>query len=363
MNRWTKRLSCAILALALALAALPAFAASTYKGYVSANTTQVYAQPNVLSKSLGTVSYGESLNVLAWRDGWARVKNGSGKIGYCKLSTLSAKDNNTLDMDGWVREDGAHVRNRPSSSGKSIATVKAGTKLRAVAITKDKKWVRVRSGKKYGYIASGDLSRTPVSTSSAQRVWIVSDGAVNVYRSQSATSAMGTVSHGQSFELVRTEGKRACIRANGKTAWVAKDVLSKKDPNTLNQTAYAQVSGKALYGNALLRNAKASLRRDEKLTVVSVSKNGKWSRVRKGKNYYYVLSLLLDDEKAPEDGRVLTCAKDVALYSDAKLSGTPIATVKADDFVRLTGVSGAALKLETSDGTVGYCSCDGWRAV
>ena len=97
--------------------------------------------------------------------------------------------------------------------------------------------------------------------------------------------------------------------------------------------------------------------------MVSTTPNGTWSRVKKGKKYYYVLSLLLDDEKAPEGGRTLTCTADrMNLYPDARISESPVDRLKKGDTVQLTGIKSGHLKVKTPSGVTGYCTAGGWSA-
>ena len=366
MRNFIKQILCAVLALALLMAALPASAASGngYQAYAVNNTVTVYKLPNPLAKQLGTISYGEGVRALARKDGWVQIKNANGAVGYCASDALSTKNPNTLDLDGYVRAGGAAVYAKPGTSYKKLATAKAGTKLHAIAMTPDKKWVRVKSGKRYGYVQASALSKAPAADK--KQVWIVSNRAVGVSRTRDGSdSSAGTVSQGQSFELVKVDGNRAYIQnSKGKGGWVSKEVISTQNPNTLNKAMYAQVSGKILYPHAVAKSPSAKLSKGDKVTVVSVTPDGDWSRVKKGKKYYYVFSLLLDADKAPAEGRTLKCtAESVLVYSNSKLSGSPVALLKKGDEVRLTGVGGGGLKVRTKDGVTGYCAAGGWKAA
>lgn len=154
-----------LLTLALLAAIPPANAASLYdiatKGYVIENTMDVYQYPSILSKLLGTMSFGEDVRVLSWQDGWIRVQNHKGKIGYCPYGSLSRKDPCTLDMFGYVKEAGVHVYAKPGAGYKIIDSLEMGDRLRVVGMTKDKEWLRVYSGKRFGYVQKELMSKTP----------------------------------------------------------------------------------------------------------------------------------------------------------------------------------------------------------
>ena len=365
MHIFLKRFLCAGMLLLLMLSALPAQAANGgVQAYVKEGVLTVYKSPNVLSKSLGTMAYGQGVQVTAWRDGWARVQNGKGATGYCALNALTRKNPNTLDVDGYVRKNGGTLFTKPGTTYQLIAVLSPGTKLHVLAVTPDRKWARARYGKKTGYIHIAELSKSPdASADEIGTVWIVSNNAVGVSKDRKGNFSNGSlVSHGQRYALLETAGDRCRIRnGKGRTGWVPRSVVSTRNPNTLSQTMYAQVSGNALYPNSILKNASGSISRNEKLTVVSTTPNGGWSRVKKGNKYYYVLSLLLDDEKAPEGGRTLTCTADsMNLYPDAKTSESPVARLKKGDTVQLTGIKSGHLKVKTTSGATGYCAAGGW---
>ena len=155
------RILCCLLALAL-LFANCAFAAAegALPGYVTANTMKVYQYPSPLSKLLGTMTYGEAVKVLDMKDGWLKVQNREGDIGYCETGSLSQK-NPALDMYGYVKETGAYVYAKPGMGWKVIAKVEMGDELHVVGMTKDKTWLRVKNGSKYGYVLTDLVSKTP----------------------------------------------------------------------------------------------------------------------------------------------------------------------------------------------------------
>ena len=164
MKKYLFRFMVCILMLALLTSVPGAFAASTanvIRGYVTANTMKVYQYPSPLSKTLGTMSYGEDVSVLAWQDGWMKVQNHKGQIGYCEYGGLS-RTNPTMEIFGYVKEAGAYVYAKPGLGYKIIASVSMGDELKVVGMTKDKTWLRVQNGSKYGYILTELMSKTPI---------------------------------------------------------------------------------------------------------------------------------------------------------------------------------------------------------
>lgn len=162
MKRFFRILSC-MLALVMLVSLPGAFAASSaadIPGYVVANTMPVYQYPHLLSAVLGTMSYGESVLVLSWQDGWFRVQNIKGEIGYCPYGGLSPV-NPALDIYGYVKENGAYVFAKPGLGYKVIAQVTMGKEVHVVGMTRDKTWLRLKNGDTYGYVLTELISKTP----------------------------------------------------------------------------------------------------------------------------------------------------------------------------------------------------------
>ena len=91
------------------------------------------------------------------------------------------------------------------------------------------------------------------------------------------------------------------------------------------------------------------------MTVVAVSPEEGWCRVKYGRSYYYVPSIFLDTEKAPASGRkVHIWDASETIYSKASFSSSKVATVKNSDVLYLIGVSGSGAKVRTANGKTGY---------
>ena len=291
-----KKLICllsALMAFILALGAFPAFAETGRTAYVVGNTMPVYQMPNKLSKTLGVMAYGQSLKITAWKNGWAQVKNTKGHVGYCSLNALSAKDPNTLRRDVYVKEANTCIFAKPAPGYKCIAKVDRGARLNAVALTRDKKWVRVWNGKHFGYMKTTALSVEPLieGTSKGEKIWIVGNKAqIPTIDYLGKGKKLGHISHGQSYELLFTEGNRSCLRnANGKIGWVPSSCISKTNPNTLEIPMYARSTGNYLYSN-IDTGAGKKILKGTLVTVVALTPDGNWSRVKIDGKYYYMES-------------------------------------------------------------------------
>lgn len=300
----TKRIFCAVLALGMLLS-LAVSIAEGYLTYVVTNTMKVYKYPNQLSRVMGTMSYGEDVHVLTWKDGWLKVQNDKGQIGYCEFGGLSTRNPNNLNIDAYVKEAGAYVFAKPGTGYKSIGAVTMGQQLDALAMTPDDEWVRVSNGKRIGYIQADKLSKTPTSFhSSLNRVWVVSDTAVAVSSSKNIASGklLGRASHGEWFELLDieetkyTNGSARIRNSKGEIGWIDVSAISSQNPNNMSQTMYAVKSGLLLSNGLFAQSGKTHINRGDPVTVVSVTPNNKTFRVKKGSKYYYIAGENLSTE-------------------------------------------------------------------
>ena len=362
MHQKVKCFICIALMLALTLC-IPAATASAQGriGYVVETALPVYAGPHQAARVLGYMAYGEALWVRAWKNGWAQVLNRSGNMGYCLLSGLSGDDPNTFNINAYVKSGGATVYAKPSTDYSVRIRVPAGACFKAVSMTRDGKWVRLKNGSLYGYALASELSTKPTTCT----IWIVSDGAVAVMADSNAWGAtVGTVSHGQSYELLAIQGDRAQIRnASGKTGWVPKSVISYTDPNDMDFTAYAQVSGKLLWPNSILSGSAVSVKAGTPVQVVSLSEDGSWYHVKYNGKYYYALGYLFNNKAAPEGGRILYCGTDSCeVHAEPSFTSKNLATLTLGEAVQLIGVSdgGGALRIRTKSGVVGYVPPGSW---
>ena len=71
--------------------------------YVTVSALPVYASASSSSKLLGTMCLGESMTMIGASDGWAKVRNSSGALGYCLVNGLSTKDINTLNKPYYAK--------------------------------------------------------------------------------------------------------------------------------------------------------------------------------------------------------------------------------------------------------------------
>ena len=110
---------------------------------------KVYVSPTTSSRVLITMVRGQKVTAVVHSNGWCRLRNAAGKIGYCKSSNLSKADVNAGKC--WIISDTACLVH--ASSGKSV---------------------QVTYGQCFTYVKR-EGSRTYIKNRSGETGWIDSD--------------------------------------------------------------------------------------------------------------------------------------------------------------------------------------------
>lgn len=194
-----------------------------------------------------------------------------------------------------------------------------------------------------------------------KQIWIVWDTATGVSSAadHDMVSDMGIVSHGQSYELLGISGDMAKLRNHkGEIGYVSAQVISEEDPNTLDLTLYAQVSGEILCTNSNAQHMykKYSMEKGEAIQVVAVTPSGSWYRVQRDGKFYYVLREFLAETPPPEEGRILVNTLDnLTVYATSTISDQVVTHLEKGEQVHLIGVGmSCGRKIRTRDGKIGY---------
>jgi len=328
----------------------PSFALSKGTVYINSTTAKVYKKKSTSSASLGTLSFGQTVRCTAVSGSWATVKNSSGATGYMKTNTLTQTNPNTYKKTVYIQKNGLKVYAHASTASKKMASLKAGAKYTAVA--KSGKWLRIKNGKYYGYVQA---DYTGSSYDKGTKVYM-NERLITVTSAPQAFDSIGSLSLGQSCYLLEKTNRYAKVRSAGGRIGYINDpsVLTNKNPNTLNKTMYVQASSMPYYPNAIIENAKGTLKKNTPVTVVAQCKQG-WYRVKIKGKYYYMPEIVLDSSKAPSGGRVYY-ANDLCdwLYEKPNLSAKKVAPVKEGDKLILLGCKGSGLKVKNADGKIGY---------
>lgn len=301
--------------------------------YVSANTLNVYKDAATGTKLLGVMCYGDKLALLATADGWAKVQNSAGGIGYCKLDGLSTANPNKLDKTGYAKADGVPLRKKPLNDAEVYKRLSLGDSVRAVAITPDKVWARVHlSSGSYGYVETRYLSAQKPSADADKGEAEVGDGFSDMDRiaayakatnlriyafPDEDSDALGVLSFGESIWVNgKGGGWLRVVNGSGKTGYCKSGGLTKTNPNTYSVTLYAKADGVKLYQNASTSaDTLGTAKKNTKLTGVAISSDKEWIRLKNGSDYAYVQAENVstkpqEDAASAQAKKVLSLAED-----------------------------------------------------
>ncbi len=381
-KRWTALLL--LISLALGMAGFgPAALAESRTVYVASNTLKVYKKASTSSKLLGVMAYAEKLSCLAVSDSWARVENASGDIGYCKKSSLTTENPNTLDKTVYITKSGVKVYSRPSTSAEVLVKVGDGDLKKgytAVAVTSDGDWVRLKNGKSYGYAQMKYISSAPAADEAADELSetvYVSSNTLKVYKKTSTSSAvLGTMSFGESLTLLQASDEWAKVRNDsGSVGYCKLSALTDENPNGLPVTAYATKDDVKVYKRpSTSADVLKKLEEGKGVDMVAVNKDRDWARVElSGGKYGYVQTkfLVLDalpaePEQIPgedyanlEGTTAYVTSATLKVYKHADAEADVLGTLAYGEETTLLKVSDGWAMVRSGSGSIGYCGYGG----
>lgn len=295
--------------------------------FVVSNTLRVYQKASSSSKLLGTISYGDRMKLIALEDDWAKIENPNGDTGFCKFSSLSTKNPNTLDERRYLNEDSVSIYAKPVTSAKVLATGKLNDRITAVAITEDGDWLRIERSGGYGFVQAKHTSKNKIDDGGAEdddpvnpfietKVY-VTNATLPIYKKESSSSTqLVLMSLGEKLTLTGVDGSWAHVRTGGGTEGYCKYAgLSTANPNKYDETLYAKDDGIRLYKNATTDSEVVkTVNINTRLTGVAISPGEDWIRVENGSSYAYVRSKDISKSKidtfSEEIEDVIGIAKD-----------------------------------------------------
>ncbi|MEG1547953.1 MAG: SH3 domain-containing protein [Clostridia bacterium] len=146
-------LGCTLLAASSALAAEQSF------GQVTANGVNMRAQANKESASLGELTLGTTVEVLADEDSWFRVMY-NGTVGYVRSEYLFVNEGGS--RGAYVLDDGSVLRGGPDQSSYVVEKLSAGQGVKVKSIIGE--WYFVVANDQVGYVHRTQLTMTKAST-------------------------------------------------------------------------------------------------------------------------------------------------------------------------------------------------------
>ena len=346
--------------------------------YVTANTLPVYKTYSTSSKVLGTMSYGESMTLLATNSSWAYVKNSAGATGYCKLSGIGSSNPNKYSEKIYINSSNVKVYKKPDTSSGVMMTLSKNASYTAVAKTPDNEWARLKNGSAYGYVQMKYISTSKVDDDAPStpdlttKTVYISANTLNAYKSASTSSkVLGVMSYGESMTLLATSGDWAQIRNSANAVGYCKlSGLTATNPNNLDVRVYVSSASAKIYKKpSTSADVLTTVKLNDSFTAVAITADSAWARVKSGSSYGYIqASKLSASETEPEEpdepdiplvSTVYISANTLVAYSSPSTSSKNLGTMSYGERMTLLGVDGSWAKIQNSSGAVGYCKLDG----
>ena len=347
--------------------------------YVTANTLPVYKTYSTSSKVLGTMSYGESMTLLATNSSWAYVKNSSGATGYCKLSGIGSSNPNKYSEKIYINSSNVKVYKKPDTSSGVMMTLSKNASYTAVAKTPDNEWARLKNGSAYGYVQMKYISTSKVDDDAPStpdlttKTVYISANTLNAYKSASTSSkVLGVMSYGESMTLLATSGDWAQIRNSANAIGYCKlSGLTDANPNNLDVRVYVSSASAKVYKKPTTSAAVLTTARlNDSFTAVAITADSAWARVKSGSSYGYIQASSLsasetepdepDEPETPLDSTVYVGSNTLPVYASASTSSKLLGTMSYGESMTLVALhSETWAQVRNSSGAVGYCKIDG----
>ena len=346
--------------------------------YVTANTLPVYKTYSTSSKVLGTMSYGESMTLLATNSSWAYVKNSAGATGYCKLSGIGSSNPNKYSEKIYINSSNVKVYKKPDTSSGVMMTLSKNASYTAVAKTPDNEWARLKNGSAYGYVQMKYISTSKVDDDAPStpdlttKTVYISANTLNAYKSASTSSkVLGVMSYGESMTLLATSGDWAQIRNSANAVGYCKlSGLTATNPNNLDVRVYVSSASAKVYKKpSTSADVLTTVKLNDSFTAVAITADSAWARVKSGSSYGYIqASKLSASETEPEEpdepdiplvSTVYISANTLVAYSSPSTSSKNLGTMSYGERMTLLGVDGSWAKIQNSSGAVGYFKLEG----
>ena len=239
-----------------------ATAAAARQGVVGVDGLSVYQQASTKSKQLGTLTKGQTVNVVNWNSEWAYIEL-DGNYGFCALSGLTqAGSEATLSptvapdtsnaKTGTVTAASLIVYESANAGAKKLGTLKKNQTVNVLKTSGD--WAYIELKGNYGFCSAKGLSVSdsdegvPSGFKQEQFKATVVTSDARVYARTNTNSENVALKQGAEVQVVAYNATWACVLQNGSYGFVPVKALSK--------ASYAPISGD---GEALQTLLKALL--------------------------------------------------------------------------------------------------------
>ena len=165
-----RRLSCALIALVLLIAVVPAASAAGMGAYFHSNA-KVYQKPSTSSASIG-VPKGTSVTITAINGGWAQVYR-DGVTAYCPTTSLILANR----IKGYTNQS-TKIYASPSKSSASMS-LGLNTEVYIIGVGNGYLWVQNANASITGFVPMGAVSGQKTSTGSSSSSGSSSSGSMH----------------------------------------------------------------------------------------------------------------------------------------------------------------------------------------
>ena len=140
--------------------------ASSYTRYCTASSLRVRSKPSTSAKVIGSLSRGQSCQVVSASNGWSRIKYG-GSYGYVSSDYLSknkpsSSSSSSSGKTRYCTASALNVRSKPSTSAKKIGSLSRGQSCTVTSTSNG--WSRIKYKGSNGYVSSEYLSKNKPSS-------------------------------------------------------------------------------------------------------------------------------------------------------------------------------------------------------
>ena len=290
--------------------------------YVTAATLTAYESASASSKKLGTLYLGQSVTLIGAADGWTKVRNSSGTMGYCPTGGLSTNNPNTRNDTYYAKNKTVKLYQKPLTSASAASTVAQNTSLTVVCISEDGQWARIAlSNGSFAYALASDLSeaRTDEGSSISDITPVIAytnETSVPVYASTSANSQLlGSIYFGQAVTCTgKGDTWARVVNESGVMGYCSLSALTTKNPNAYSTPIYAQIDGAKVYQKPLTSSTVLStLPINGEVTGVAYNSDRTWYRVKAGVSDGYVETRYFATSRMNDAAQSGTIAKVVSL--------------------------------------------------
>ena len=268
---------------------------------VSKKTT-VYPFLFKSERTLGTVSAGLEVKVLATKDDWALIQRGSNK-GYCPLSCLTLAQQPTLP-ETTKQEAILSADTKLYSYASTSSTAKATLSKYALVtlLGYDDGWCLISSGSQKGYVPRSSvhlMSEFTLKATESLEATVSKNSTVYAY-AHTKSASLGSLKKGATVTVLARDDQWALVKKGSNQGYMPLEALNVKtdeftSPTVKTLTATVIHSGAKVYKRAL-EDADVmttlALAADVKVTAY----NGKWARVNLDGSEGYVLRKYLNND-------------------------------------------------------------------